>query len=515
MPELFDLPKWFPLHPSRYYCHTRLMFLAMAALAGERFQGPVTPLVQSLREELFPTGFDRIDFAKAWSEIRKGDLVAAWTKPLDLAYRAMRAFDRRVKPARREASVEALRERIRFELATTHHTSLSPVSGILNVLALHAGDPNDADALKAFDAMEHWIWEDETDGTRVAGARSASWDTALATQALAEVAVHVDVTEPLARATKYLEAHQIRAAMPDALSHDRIDPRGGYCFASASHGWPVSDCTAEALLGRMRSTVSPPDAADIELGVRFLLKQQNKDGGFSTYEPQRVPFSIEWLNPAEMFGDSMTEPGYVECTASCIGAMARARSFLADPSIVELPLRRAVSFLWNKQHPNGSWPAGWGVRLIYGTLFGIRGLIAGGVPTTDPAIRKACAWLKSRQRADGSWGERPSTGPEDGYVEETEGQVVQTAWALSALLEAGDPEWDALERAARFLTMAQLGSGEWPRQAPTGVFFHVALLDYSLYRSYFPLWALAAYETRRKKRNALYDMRDAEPSAAE
>ena len=91
------------------------------------------------------------------------------------------------------------------------------------------------------------------------------------------------------------------------------------------------------------------------------------------------------------------------------------------------------------------------------------------------------------------------------YVEHEEGQVVQTAWALSALLEAQDPDWDAIERAARFLARAQLGSGEWPRQAPHGAFFHTAVLEYSLYRFYFPLWALAQFESRRKERSRLLD----------
>jgi squalene cyclase len=78
--------------------------------------------------------------------------------------------------------------------------------------------------------------------------------------------------------------------------------------------------------------------------------------------------------------------------------------------------------------------------------------------------------------------------------------VVQTAWALLTLCDAQDPDFDAVERAARFIARAQLGSGEWPQEEPVGLFFRTALLDYALYRSYFPLWALAAYEARRATR---------------
>jgi lanosterol synthase len=254
---------------------------------------------------------------------------------------------------------------------------------------------------------------------------------------------------------------------------------------------------------------------DIASAVRFILQEQNADGGFGSYEPRRTPFSIEWLNPAEMFGDSMTENSYVECTASCLAALAHARHYLDDPTVVSAPIARAMKKLRTLQYPNGAWPGVWGVRLIYGTLFGIRGLIAGGARPTDPQIRKACTWLKSHQRPDGSWGEAHVAEPSDVYREETEGQVTQTAWALSALIEAGDHDWDAAERAARFLASSQLGSGEWPRQKPAGVFFHTALLDYTLYRSYFPLWALGQYETRRQKRLGLYDQGTAEPTAAE
>jgi lanosterol synthase len=59
-----------------------------------------------------------------------------------------------------------------------------------------------------------------------------------------------------------------------------------------------------------------------------------------------------------------------------------------------------------------------------------------------------------------------------------------------------------LDRAARFLARAQQADGDWPDQAPAGVFFHTALLDYKLYKTYFPVWALAQYETRRKLRPA-------------
>ncbi|MGH8576143.1 MAG: hypothetical protein ACREXJ_04365 [Gammaproteobacteria bacterium] len=51
-------------------------------------------------------------------------------------------------------------------------------------------------------------------------------------------------------------------------------------------------------------------------------------------------------------------------------------------------------------------------------------------------------------------------------------------------------------RGVDHLLCTQDSNGEWPAQDWTGVFFRTALLDYTLYRRYFPLWALALYRTR-------------------
>jgi lanosterol synthase len=50
-----------------------------------------------------------------------------------------------------------------------------------------------------------------------------------------------------------------------------------------------------------------------------------------------------------------------------------------------------------------------------------------------------------------------------------------------------------MNRAAQFLESSQLGSGEWPDGQFVGVFFETALLNYRLYRQYFPVMALALY----------------------
>ena len=40
LPEVWGLPRWMPLHPSHWYCHTRLIYMGMAYLYAHRFQRP-------------------------------------------------------------------------------------------------------------------------------------------------------------------------------------------------------------------------------------------------------------------------------------------------------------------------------------------------------------------------------------------------------------------------------------------------------------------------------------------
>jgi lanosterol synthase len=517
LPEAWSLPTSAPIHPSRYYCHTRNIYLAMATLYGERFVGPVTMRIHELRQELFPSGFESIDFADARERLRAEDLWSPPSGALKLVFRACRLFERAWvrkgahEPGPRQRLLSELRDQIRYEMRSTHHTCISPVSGLLGMIALHAADPNDPDVVRALAAFEGWIWEDDVDGLRVAGARSASWDTAFALQAMSAARAHVAANLQLAevaddaitRADAFLASQQVTEATGREAEHFRLDPRGGWCFAGVWHGWPVSDCTAEAVLGRL-SLVTPQMSRDeVTHAVQFILRTQSSDGGFGSYEARRVDVPLEWMNPAEMFGDSMTEKSYVECTASCIAALAEVRRLHPSilPDEIERAIRLAAQCLRGQQKTDGSWVGVWGILHVYGTMFGIRGLLAAGVPPHDPAIRRATAFLRARQKPEGGWGEHWTSISEKRYVEHPQSQYVQTAWAMTALLEAEDPDFGAIERAAAFLAGAQSADGTFPVQDPEGLFFHSALLDYVLYRRYFPVWALGLFETRRKERS--------------
>jgi lanosterol synthase len=235
----------------------------------------------------------------------------------------------------------------------------------------------------------------------------------------------------------------------------------------------------------------------LDLAAQFILSRQNPDGGFGTYERRRGARFLEAVNPSEMFGQCMTESSYLECTASAVKALARVSTEDAAKAVM-----RGCALLRSRQNSDGSWPGFWGINFTYGTLFVTEALRASGTPADDPALQRALDWLTSRQRPDGGWGEHYSSCLEGVYRENPESQAVMTSWALLALLEIAGPGCDAVRRGVAWLRARQSEDGSWPREAVNGVFFGSAMLDYRLYRIYFPAWALARYARMVEDRTA-------------
>ena len=497
-PELWTLPEYLQFHPSKFYCHTRLIYLSMSVIYARRFISSKYDLAKSLIDELYVEDYEKINWKKKINYLRKADLY----KPVNLLLRIMRyglvQYEKFVNQEKRQNLIDELSKKIRWELQTTNHTSISPVSGLLNIIALKILDSNDVDAKQAINNFNGWIWQDEQYGLRVTGARSISWDTAFALQTLAVAETDSQCQMSLNNGTRFLAEQQIKKTFPGYSENFRIDPRGGWCFAGQWHGWPVSDCTAEAVSAIVAAGYGNRYRKEIHEGINFILKCQNKDGGFGSYEPRHSLLSLEPLNPAEMFANSMSENSYIECTSSCITALRDAKSYCPEELSIKIDeaILRGVNKLLSAQHADGSYEGAWGVYFIYGTFFAIRGLLAGGLPASHPAIREACHWLLSCQHQDGSFGESHRSAITHSYVELEKGQVIQTAWALIALLEAKDPNWACITAAAEYLRNNQLSDGNWPRENMAGIFFHTALLHYDLYRSYFPLLGLALYEAR-------------------
>jgi lanosterol synthase len=227
--------------------------------------------------------------------------------------------------------------------------------------------------------------------------------------------------------------------------------------------------------------------------IDFILERQNRDGGFGTYERARAGVLIERLNPSEMYTGCMTDRSHVECTASCITALARFRAhFPTHQNKIDNALSRAIRFLKARQNSDGSFPAAWGIHFTYSAFFVTDALLSVGIPPTDHALSKLATWLLQRQRRDGGWGEHYTSCFTGRYMEHTQSQALMTAWALMALTPIIGSDHMAVLRARRFLNTLHNRETGWPRQSAGGVFFGTAVLDYRLYKEIFPVWALVA-----------------------
>jgi lanosterol synthase len=465
--------------------------------------------------------------------------------------------------ALRRRALDRCIQRIRAAQRASNFQALSPVSGILHTLALWTHDPRGPEVEASIAGLEAWCWQDQTDGVRYAGARSTTWDSAFALQALAAVppgpadrdaairsghAALAALQITKASVTKAPVTKALVTKAPADLDAGRQDPVGGWCFGEPTHGWPVSDCTAEAISAlliveqRVRIAAQDSSTPPSDLGpsrdsnpqgegekcwpsaaylvppterlaparladaVRFLLARQNRDGGFATYERRRGSKWLEQLNPSEMFGSCMTERSYIECTASAIRALrhvadlppgtltasGRADPSRADPGPAQCAraITRARDFLLGRQRPDGAWPGFWGINFIYATGFAVAALRDAGLPADHPAVRRAVDWFGSVQQPDGGWGEHFSGCLTGTYVPSAGSLVIMTSWAVLGLLRADDRVSPAAQIGLDWLVRHQLPDGDWSRDSVNGVFFGTAMLDYRLYNSYFPTWAL-------------------------
>src|SRR5699024_576957 len=104
----------------------------------------------------------------------------------------------------------------------------------------------------------------------------------------------------------------------------------------------------------------------------------------------------------------------------------------------------------------------WGTNYIYGTWSVLTALEQASCEADAPWIRKAVSWLKSIQRDDGGWGENNDT-----YLDRVQGHQAydstpfQTAWAVLALVAAGECRSPEVRRGVEYLLREQHPDGLW------------------------------------------------------
>jgi squalene/oxidosqualene cyclase-like protein len=501
-PELWLLPEKAPLHPSRFWCHCRVVVLSVSYLYGRRYQAPLDPLLIALRRELFAEPFDSINWRALRDSVCPRDRYFAPSPLLRFANSVLGRIETRIPKGLRAKALQFVLDHIKHEQLTTNFIDIGPVNKAFDTVALWSSEPHSEHTRKAVAALPQYIFDCERGRTMQSYNSSELWDTGFIALALAESG-HASEYAIMAReAYRFIDENQVLGDVDQRERYYRDPSKGGWPFSNRAHGWPIVDCTALGLMAALalehyvNKKIEPARLFD---AVDLLLFWQNDDGGWGTYERQRVGAWLEALNASEIFGDIMVDVSQVELTSSAVQGLAAARTHFGDrlgaerKRRIDAAIARADPVLRALQRGDGSWEGNWGICFTYGVWFGICGLIAAGAKPDDPAIVRAAAFLRAKQCEDGGWGESYKSCIRREYVPHPDGgQVVMTAWAILALL-AASPERhrDAIQRGIRFLLERQLPNGDWPQQGMTGVFNRTCMLNYRFYRNHFPLWAFA------------------------
>ena len=170
---------------------------------------------------------------------------------------------------------------------------------------------------------------------------------------------------------------------------------------------------------------------------------QNSDGGWAAFDRD--------IN-REVLTQGARSPITTPCSTRVVPTSPPAswKRWAITAIALEHPqVDRALAFMRKTQDARGCWLGRWGVNYLYGTWQVLVGLQAHRL--RHAAIRWCggrSAWLKQVQQPGGGWGETCRSYDDPSLAGQGTPTASQTAWALLALLAAGEADSDDGPRAA-------------------------------------------------------------------
>jgi squalene-hopene/tetraprenyl-beta-curcumene cyclase len=504
-PELIYLPSWFPLNIYDWGCWARQTIVALAVVQSFRPSRPLPFTIDELKTSL-PHGRaprpPRAPDARplpAASGGRPPQTPPAQggspppRTPRDPWAHVFNTLDRLLHLYRPVKSVRRAALRRCAEWIITRQEQDGCWGGIqppwvyslmaLNLLGYDLDHPVMARGLAGLDRFT--ITEDSPEGPvrRLEACQSPVWDTVLTMIALADAGLPPD-DPALRRAGRWVLGEEIRGPGDWQVRRPNLEP-GGWAFEFDNDNYPDTDDTAEVVLA-LRRVDLPGIAPAIDRGLRWLAGMQSKDGGWGAFDADNTRALVNKL-PFCDFG-AVIDPPSADVTAHIVEA------FALEGKTDHPAVRRGVTWLLRAQEADGSWFGRWGANYVYGTGAVVPALIAAGVKPSKPCIRRAMTWLQAHQNPDGGWGEDLRSYDDAALAGRGASTASQTAWALLALLAAGEQHGTAAERGVRWLAATQRPDGSWDEPQYTGTGFPGDFyINYHLYRLAFPLTALGRY----------------------
>ena len=314
---------------------------------------------------------------------------------------------------------------------------------------------------------------------------SPVWDTGLVAHALHE-AHGEKATESTLRGLDWLAERQLTDEPGDWQDNHPDLKGGGWAFQYGNSWYPDLDDTSMVAWIMYRAD-SVRYAGAIERAADWICGMQSKNGGFASFDADNTNY---YLN-AIPFADhgALLDPPTADVTARCIALL----TLVNKPEYRE-PVRRAIEYIKHDQESDGSWFGRWGTNYVYGTWSVLTAIEVAGEDIHQEYIRKAVRWLESMQNHDGGWGESNDSYYPPKHRRPHPSTPFQTAWAVLALLAAGERDSKAVVRGIQYLMRTQHLNGLWDDAHYTAPGFpRVFYLKYHGYARYFPLWALARY----------------------
>jgi squalene-hopene/tetraprenyl-beta-curcumene cyclase len=333
---------------------------------------------------------------------------------------------------------------------------------------------------------------------------SPIWDTALVCHALMEAGGE-RATGSATRGLDWLKPLQELETVGDwAVQRPNVRP-GGWAFQYANPHYPDLDDTAVVVMAMDRAAAKGGEdyRTAIARGREWVEGLQSRNGGWGAFDADNDHDYLNYIPFADH--GALLDPPTADVTGRCLGMLAQLGETKDSPAVAA-----AIAYLLRTQMKDGSWYGRWGMNYIYGTWSVLAGLNAAGVDLGSPEIRRSVDWLVQIQNPDGGWGEDGDS-YKLGYkgYEPAPSTASQTAWALLALMAAGEVEHPAVARGIAYLQQHQAADGLWAEERYTATGFpRVFYLRYHGYGKFFPLWAMARYRnlTKGNTRAVLYGL---------